>query len=138
MVAGALLGPGEVVLGTSILGANLSGDGSAMDTYSASSTFDFASKGDLLLGLVAPLDDAPTGFQQIDFTVTLDGAEVVKEAFTSLVTADAFFDDQVTITAPSPASPTLSSRMISSLPAPAATAWTSPSAALCPNPRPGR
>ena len=95
MVAGALLGPGEVVLGTSILGANLSGDGSAMDTYSASSTFDFASKGDLLLGLIAPLDGAPTGFQQIDFTVTLDGAEVVKEAFTSLLTADAFFDDQV-------------------------------------------
>ena len=94
-VADALLGPGEAVYGTSVLGANLSGDGSATDTYSASSTFDFASKGDLLLGLIAPLDGAPTRFQQIDFTVTLDGAEVVKEAFTSLVTADAFFDNQV-------------------------------------------
>ncbi len=109
-----------------------------MDTYSASSTFDFASKGDLLLGLIAPLDGAPTGFQQIDFTVTLDGAEVVNEAFTSLVTADAFFDDQVINLGAVSGVADLTSRMISSLPAPAATAWTSPSAALCPNPRPGR
>ena len=94
-VAGALLGPGEVVLGTSILGANLSGDGSATDTYSASSTFDFAAKGDLLLGLISPLDGAPTDFQQIDFTVTLNGAEVVDEIFTSLAAADAFFADDV-------------------------------------------
>ena len=109
-------GPGEAVYGTSVLGANLSGDGSATDTYSASSTFDFASKGDLLLGLIAPLDGAPTRFQQIDFTVTLDGAEVVKEAFTSLVTADAFFDDQVINLGAVSASPTLYSHMISSYP----------------------
>jgi hypothetical protein len=93
MVAGALLGPGEVVLGTSILGANLSGDGSAADTYSASSTFDFAYRGDLLLGLIAPLDGAPTDFQKIDFTVTLDGTEVVDRSFASLAAADAFFTD---------------------------------------------
>jgi hypothetical protein len=94
-VAGALLGPREVVLGTSILGASLSGDGSVSNTYSASSTFDFAPKGDLLLGLISPLDGAPTDFQQIDFTVTLNGAEVVDEIFTSLATADAFFADDV-------------------------------------------
>jgi PEP-CTERM motif len=94
-VADALLGPRDVVFGTSILGANLSGDGSVSNTYSASSTFDFAYKGDLVLGLIAPLDGAPTDFQQIDFTVTLDGAEVVDETFTSLAAADAFFDDHV-------------------------------------------
>ncbi len=83
------------MFGTSILGANLSGDGSVSNTYSASSTFDFAYKGDLVLGLIAPLDGAPTDFQQIDFTVTLDGADVVDETFTSLAAADAFFDDHV-------------------------------------------
>jgi hypothetical protein len=94
-IAGALLGTRDVVFGTSILGANLSGDGSVSNTYSASSTFDFAYKGDLVLGLISPLDDTPMGFQQIDFTVTLDGAEVVDETFTSLAAADAFFDDNV-------------------------------------------
>jgi hypothetical protein len=94
-VADALLGSRDVVFGTSILGANLSGDGWAMDTYSASSTFDFAYKGDLVLGLINPLDDTPTDFQQIDFTVTLDGAEVVDETFTSLAAADLFFDDHL-------------------------------------------
>ena len=82
-------------MGTSILGANLAGDGSATDTYSASSTFDFASKGDLALGLIAPLDGAPTGFQQIDFTATVDGTEVVNKSFTSLAAANAFFDNGV-------------------------------------------
>ncbi len=94
-VASALLSPGEVVLGTSILGANLSGDGSVSNTYSASSTFDFAAKGNLILGLIAPLDGAPTDFQRIDFSVTVDGTGVVDETFTSLATADLFFDDQV-------------------------------------------
>jgi len=94
-VANALLGPRDVVFGTSILGANLSSDGSVSNAYSASSTFDFAYKGDLVLGLIAPLDGAPTDFQQIDFTVTLDGTEVVDETFTSLAVADAFFDDHV-------------------------------------------
>ncbi len=93
MVADALFGPGEAVFGTSVLGANLSGDGSAADTYSASSTFDFAYRGDLVLGLIAPLDGAPTDFQMIDFTVTLDGTEVVTKSFTSLATADTFFAD---------------------------------------------
>ena len=93
MVADALLGPGEAVFGTSILGANLSGDGSAADTYSASSTFDFAYRGDLILGLIAPIDGAPTDFQKIDFTVTVDGTEALTRSFTSLATADAFFAD---------------------------------------------
>ena len=95
MVADALLGPGEAVFGTSILGANLSGDGSPADTYSASSTFDFAYRGDLILGLIAPLDGAPTDFQKIDFTVTVDGTEALTRSFTSLATADAFFADDV-------------------------------------------
>jgi PEP-CTERM motif len=94
-VAGALLGSRDAVFGTSILGANLSGDGSVTDTYSASSTFDLAYRGDLMLGLIAPLDGAPTDFQQIDFTVTVDGTEALTRSFTSLAMADAFFADQV-------------------------------------------
>ena len=94
-VAGALLGAGDAVFGTSILGANLSGDGSVSNTYSASSTFDFSYKGNLVLGLIAPLDGAPTDFQQIEFSVTVDGAEVVDEVFTSLAAADLFFGDRV-------------------------------------------
>ena len=138
MVADALLGPGEAVFGTSILGANLSGDGSAADTYSASSTFDFAYRGDLVLGLIAPLDGAPTDFQKIDFTVTVDGTEALTRSFTSLATADAFLQITRSTLAPSPASPTSCSRMISSRAAAAATVWIWPSAERFPNPRPGR
>jgi hypothetical protein len=43
-VAGTPLGAHDVVFGTSILGANLSGDGSVSNTYSASATFDLAYK----------------------------------------------------------------------------------------------
>jgi hypothetical protein len=92
-VADALLGSRDVVFGTSVLGANLSGDGSTTDTYSASSTFDFAYRGDLVLGLIAPLDGSPTDFRQIDFTVTLDGTKVLDRSFTSLAAADVFFAD---------------------------------------------
>ena len=94
-VAGTLLGSRDAVFGTSILGANLSGDGSVTDTYSASSTFDLAYRGDLMLGVIAPLDGTPTDFQQIDFTVTVDGTEALTRSFSSLATADAFFADQV-------------------------------------------
>jgi hypothetical protein len=94
-VASVLLGARDVVFGASILGANLSGDGSVSDRYSASATFDLAYKGDLVLGLTAPLDDTPTDFQSIDFTVTLDGADVLDQSFTSLAAADAFFNDNV-------------------------------------------
>jgi hypothetical protein len=94
-VADALLGTGDEVFGTSILGANLSGDGSVSDTYSASSTFDFTAKGNLILGLIGPLDGAPTDFQRIDFSLSVDGMKVVDETFTSLAAADLFFDDHV-------------------------------------------
>jgi hypothetical protein len=102
------------------------------------STFDFAYKGDLVLGLIAPLDGARTDFQQIDFTVTLDGAEVLDETFISLAAADAFFDDHVLDLAPSRGSPTSHFPTISSLAALAAMAWISPLAERFPNPRPGR
>jgi hypothetical protein len=117
---------------------NLSGDGSVSNAYSASSTFDFAYKGDLVLGLIAPLDGAPTDFQQIDFTVTLDGAEVVDETFTSLAAADAFFDDHVLdLGAVSGISDvTFSYDLVAG--GAAAMAWISPLAERFPNPRPGR
>src|SRR3984885_2867270 len=59
-VAGALLGPRDMVFGTAILGANYATDGGgASHTYSASSTFDFGYGGDLMLGLI---DDQHEGF----------------------------------------------------------------------------
>jgi PEP-CTERM motif len=51
-VASALLGPRDAVIGTAILGANAPDGTGASDTYSASVTFDFADRGDLLLGLI--------------------------------------------------------------------------------------
>ncbi len=52
-VAGALLGPRDMVFGTAILGANYAPDGGGEShTYSASSTFDFGYGGDLMLGLI--------------------------------------------------------------------------------------
>jgi hypothetical protein len=137
-VADALLGPRDLVFGTSVLGANLSGDGSVSNTYSASSTFDFAYRCDLVLGLIAPLDGAPTGFQRIDFTATVDGTEVLDETFTTLAAADAFLMIKCSISALSPDSSTSRFRTTSSLGAAAATGWIWPLAERFPNPRPGR
>ena len=90
------------------------------------------------MGLIAPLDGAPTDFQQIDFTVTLDGAEVVDETFTSLAAADAFFDDHVLdLGAVSGVADVIFSYDLVAGGA-AATAWIWPSAERFPNPRPGR
>ena len=59
-VAGAVLGPRDVVFGTAILGANYAPDGGGEShTYEASSTFDFRYGGDVLLGLI---DSQLTGF----------------------------------------------------------------------------
>jgi hypothetical protein len=137
-VASALLGTGDAVFGTSILGANLSGDGSVSNTYSASSTSDFSYRGNLVLGLIAPLDGAPTDFQQIEFSVTVDGTEVVDEVFTSLAAADLFLTITCSALAPFPAPPTSPFPMIWLLAAPAATVWIWPLAERFPNPRPGR
>jgi hypothetical protein len=79
-VAGALLGPRDMVFGTSILGANYATDGGgASHTYSCSSTFDFGYGGDLMLGLV---DDQHVGFpgglgfQSMEFTILDNGVEI--------------------------------------------------------------
>ena len=73
-VAGALLGPRDVVFGTAVVGANSDGVGE-----SATSTFDFGYGGDLMLGLI---DDQLTGFagglgfQSMELTVTANGVEL--------------------------------------------------------------
>ena len=98
-VADALLGPRDQVFGTGILGANYAPDGSGQSfTYNASSTFDFAHQGDLLLGLI---DDQQTGFaddqgfQSMEFSVIANGVDIVDTTFRSLSAAESFFHDNV-------------------------------------------
>jgi hypothetical protein len=68
------------------------------NTYSASSTFDFAYGGDLQLGLI---DDQVSGFakglgfQSMEFTIQADGVEVLDVTFGSLAIAESFFRDDV-------------------------------------------
>ena len=98
-VAGALLGPRDVVFGTAIVGANYATDGwRESHTYSATSTFDFGYGGDLMLGLI---DDQLTGFagglgfQSMELTVTANGVELFESTFESLAVAESFFHDRV-------------------------------------------
>ena len=93
------LGPRDKVFGSAILGANYAFDGGGeSDTYSASSTFDFAYRGDLLLGLI---DDeltgfsAGAGFESMEFTITANGVEILDSTFKSLSVAESFFRDSV-------------------------------------------
>jgi len=79
-VANALLGPRDKVFGAAILGANCAADGGESDTYSASSTFDFADRGDLLLGLIDGQQIGfanDLGFESMEFTVTANGVEIL-------------------------------------------------------------
>ena len=98
-VAGALLGPRDMVFGAAIVGANYASDGGGEShTYSATSTFDFGYGGDLMLGLI---DDQLTGFagglgfQSMEFTVTANGVELLDSTFRSLAVAESFFRDRV-------------------------------------------
>jgi hypothetical protein len=98
-VASALLGPHDAVIGTAILGANYAPDGAGeSDTYSASSTFDFADRGDLKLGLIDNQENGfagGIGFQSMEFTITADGVEILDATFSSLAVAESFFRDDV-------------------------------------------
>jgi hypothetical protein len=97
-VAGALLGPRDMVFGTAILGANYAVDGGASHTYSASSTFDFGYGGDLLLGLIGGQEDGfagGLGFQSLEFTIVANGVEILDTTFRSLSIAESFFKDSV-------------------------------------------
>jgi hypothetical protein len=98
-VASALLKPRDEVFGTAILGANYATDGGGESlTYTASSTFDFAYRGNLELGLI---DSQLTGFasgagfQSMEFTIEADGVEILDTTFRSLSIAQSFFRDQV-------------------------------------------
>jgi hypothetical protein len=70
-----LVNPGRsaYAFATPCLGAHLSGDGSISNIQAY---------WNLVLGLIAPLDGAPTDLQQIEFSVAVDGMEVVDEVFT--------------------------------------------------------
>ena len=98
-VAGALLGPRDMVFGTAILGANYATDGGGEShTYSASSTFDFGYGGDLMLGLIDDQHDGfagGLGFQSMEFTILAHGVEIFDLTFESLAVAESFFDDSV-------------------------------------------
>jgi hypothetical protein len=98
-VAGALLGPRDMVFGTAILGANYAADGGGEShIYSATSTFDFGYRGDLLLGLIGSQEDGfagGLGFQSIEFTITANGVELFDSTFRSLSIAESFFRDSV-------------------------------------------
>jgi hypothetical protein len=98
-VAGALLGPRDMVFGTAILGANYSVDGGGeSQTYSATSTFDFGYRGDVLLGLIGSQEDGfagGLGFQSMEFTIVANGVELLDTTFRSLSIAESFFRDSV-------------------------------------------
>jgi PEP-CTERM motif len=98
-VAGALLGPRDMVFGTAILGANYAADGAGESrTYSATSTFDFGYGGDLLLGLIGSQENGfagALGFQSMEFTIVADGVEILDTTFKSLSIAESFFRDSV-------------------------------------------
>jgi hypothetical protein len=98
-VAGALLGPRDVVFGTAILGANYAADADGEShTYSTTSTFDFGYRGDVLLGLIGSQEDGfagGLGFQSLEFTITADGVEIFDSTFRSLSIAESFFRDNV-------------------------------------------
>ena len=99
-VGGALLGPGDIVFGTAILGANYAPDGAGEShTYSASAMFDVNYRGDLQLGLIDNLQDGfagGLGFQSIEFYVMSNRSEILDRSFTDLLSAEAFFNDGVT------------------------------------------
>jgi PEP-CTERM motif len=98
-VAGALLGPRDIVFGTAILGANYATDGGGVShTYSASSTFDFGYRGDLMLGLIADQHAGfagGLGFQSMEFTILDRGVEIFDLTFNNLAVAESFFHDSI-------------------------------------------
>jgi hypothetical protein len=98
-VNSALLASGDQVFGTAILGANYAADGGGeSDTYSATSTFDFAYGGDLKLGLIADQENGfagGAGFQSMEFTIEANGVEILDTTFRSLAIAESFFHDDV-------------------------------------------
>ena len=98
-VATALLGRRDVVFGSAIMGANYAPNGGGASlTYSATSTFDFAYRGDVLLGLIGDHQDgfdASVGFESIDFYVIANGAKIDDWTFTDLSSVDSFFQNNV-------------------------------------------
>lgn len=72
--------------------------GSESHAYTASSPFDFAYGGDLLLGLIdsqLTSFSSGAGFQSMEFTIDADGVEILDTTFRSLAVAESFFRDQV-------------------------------------------
>lgn len=88
-----------MVFGSAIMGANYEPNGGGASlTYSATSTFDFAYRGDVLLGLIGDHQDgfdASVGFEFIDFYVIANGAKIDDWTFTDLSSAESFFQNDV-------------------------------------------
>ena len=99
-VASALFGPRDTVFGTAIMGANYALDGGGgSNTYSASSTFDFAYGGDLLdlasSTIRRTVSRAEQGFSRWNSPSTANGVEILDTTFRSLAIAERFFHDDV-------------------------------------------
>ena len=81
------------------MGGNYAPDGGGeSDTYSVSSTFDFAYRGDLLLGLIGSQETGfadGLGFESIEFTIIANGVEILDSTFKSLSVAESFFRDSI-------------------------------------------
>jgi PEP-CTERM motif len=95
-VANALLGSRDQVFGAGILGANAFFLGGG--TFSASSTFDFAYRGDLILGLIDSMQTGFTGgqgFVSMEFSIFANGVDIFDTTFRSLSVAESFFGDNV-------------------------------------------
>jgi hypothetical protein len=100
-VATALLGSRDVVFGSSIMGANYASNGGGSSlVYNATSTFDFAYRGDVLLGLIGDQSGFASGigFQSLEFYVLDNGLKIYDQIFTGLtglLRAETFFQNNV-------------------------------------------
>jgi hypothetical protein len=96
-VGAAFQTPGATVLGTGAQGGRYSDDASALRTHLSEIAWQLDTTnlfGPLRVGL---LDNKGfgSGFNTLDFEIDLQGLTVVDEAFTTLLAAQAFFDDRV-------------------------------------------
>ena len=96
-IAAALLRRGASVLGIVGLGANDTEAG-ASDSYRATATFGLSPPGDLVLGLISDQMSGFTGpsdFRSVEFSIASNGTEIADSTFSSLATAQGFFDDRI-------------------------------------------
>ena len=85
------------MLGIVGLGANDTEAG-ASDSCRATATFGLGPPGDLVLGLISDQMSGFTGpsdFRSVEFSIASNGTEIADWTFSSLATAQGFFDDRI-------------------------------------------